>query len=300
MPHFNPNWRVPIFWSILMKQLSGGQVMSSNNSPFVLKEMLMIWVSIHLLNTGMPCCWKFALYHFTFMKDIHEHLFLLIKRNLRGFLLLQEKWKTKIGVSVCLVVNHYRGSAHPKWEQHCQAPSPGTTLTSNCCSFKLCLWASVLDRNLFCTSAGKMCLNVIAAFIHAISAQECSHRHALLLDSGGVLCLLSLKPLNLSVQCFCVCVLSHVQLCETSWTVTLQASLSMEFFRQEYWSGLPFPPLRKLPDPGIEPTSVLAGRYFTTEPHGKLIEKNKDLGITLDWKPCFLFFFFKSLTNGIN
>ena len=129
MPHFNTNWRVPTFWSILMKQLSGGQVMSSNNSPFVLKEMLMIWVSNHLLNTGMPCCWKFALYHFTFMKDIHEHLFLLIKRNLRGFLLLQEKWKTKIGASICLVVNHYRGSAHPKWEQHCQAPSPGTTLS---------------------------------------------------------------------------------------------------------------------------------------------------------------------------
>ena len=83
--------------------------------------------------------------------------------------------------------------------------------------------------------------------------------------------------------CVCVCVLSHVQLCETSWTVTLQASLSMEFFRQEYWSGLPFPPLRNLPDPGIEPTSpALAGRFFTTEPPEKLIEKNKDLGITLD------------------
>ena len=129
MPQFNTNRKVPIFWSILIKQLSGGQVMSSNNSPLVLKEMLMIWVSIHLLNTGMPCCWKFALYHFTFIKDIHEHLFLLIKRNLRGFLLLQEKWKTKIGVSICVVVNHDRGSMFPKWEQHCQAPSPGTTLS---------------------------------------------------------------------------------------------------------------------------------------------------------------------------
>ena len=40
--------------------------------------------------------------------------------------------------------------------------------------------------------------------------------------------------------------------------------------RQEYWSGLPFPPPGDLPDSGIEPTSpALAGRFFTTEPHGK-------------------------------
>ena len=54
----------------------------------------------------------------------------------------------------------------------------------------------------------------------------------------------------------------------TPWTVAHQASLSMEFFRQEYWSGLPFPPSRDLPDPGIKPTSLespaLAGRFFTT------------------------------------
>ena len=43
--------------------------------------------------------------------------------------------------------------------------------------------------------------------------------------------------------------------------------LSVEFFRQEYWSGLPFPPPGDLPSPGMEPTSpVLAGRFFTTEP----------------------------------
>ena len=39
------------------------------------------------------------------------------------------------------------------------------------------------------------------------------------------------------------------------WTVIPQAPLSMEFFRQEYWSGLPFSPPGNLPDPGIEPTS---------------------------------------------
>ena len=41
----------------------------------------------------------------------------------------------------------------------------------------------------------------------------------------------------------------------TSWIVTRQAPLSMGFPRQEYWSGLPFPPSGDLPDPGIEPRS---------------------------------------------
>ena len=49
--------------------------------------------------------------------------------------------------------------------------------------------------------------------------------------------------------------LSRVRLFATPWTVAHQAPLSMEFFRQEYWSGLPFPSLRDLPDPGIEPGS---------------------------------------------
>ena len=40
-----------------------------------------------------------------------------------------------------------------------------------------------------------------------------------------------------------------------SWTVTCQAPLSIGFSRQEYWSGLPFPPPGDLPDPGIEPWS---------------------------------------------
>ena len=46
--------------------------------------------------------------------------------------------------------------------------------------------------------------------------------------------------------------LSCVQLLVTPWTVTCQASLSMEFSKQEYWSVLPFPPPGDLPDPGIE------------------------------------------------
>ena len=54
------------------------------------------------------------------------------------------------------------------------------------------------------------------------------------------------------------------------WTVACQASLSLEFSRQEYRSGLPFPPPGHLPDPGMKPTSLpLAGGFFTTEPPGK-------------------------------
>ena len=71
-----------------------------------------------------------------------------------------------------------------------------------------------------------------------------------------------------------VCV--HAQLCPTlcnPWTETYESPLSMEFPRQEYWSGLPFPPPGDLLDPGVEPTSpgspTLAGRFFTTEPPGK-------------------------------
>ena len=52
--------------------------------------------------------------------------------------------------------------------------------------------------------------------------------------------------------------------------VAHQASLSMGFSRQEYWSGLPFLSPGDLPNPRIEPVSLaLAGGFFTTEPPGK-------------------------------
>ena len=67
--------------------------------------------------------------------------------------------------------------------------------------------------------------------------------------------------------------LSHVQLFATPWTVAHQAPPSMEFSRQEYWSGFPFSFPGDLPDPGIEPRSPaapeLSGGFFTTEPPGK-------------------------------
>ena len=74
--------------------------------------------------------------------------------------------------------------------------------------------------------------------------------------------------------------LSRVQLFVTPWTVASHAPLSLGFFRQEYWNGLPFPPPPgDLPDPEIQPASpvspALVGRLFTTEPPGKPRDDNK-------------------------
>ena len=61
---------------------------------------------------------------------------------------------------------------------------------------------------------------------------------------------------------------SCIQPFATLWTIAHQPPLSMGFFRQEYWSGLPFPSSEDLPNLGIEPASLLSpalsGRFFTT------------------------------------
>ena len=67
--------------------------------------------------------------------------------------------------------------------------------------------------------------------------------------------------------------LSCAQLLATPCTIVYQASLSMEFFRQEHWSGLTYSPPGDLPNPEIKPESpaspALAGRSFTIMPPGK-------------------------------
>ena len=67
-----------------------------------------------------------------------------------------------------------------------------------------------------------------------------------------------------------MCVLSRfsgIQVFATPWAVVHQAPLSMGFFTQEYWSGLPCPSPGDLPDPGIEPVSLMspasAGVFFS-------------------------------------
>ena len=69
--------------------------------------------------------------------------------------------------------------------------------------------------------------------------------------------------------------LSRFQLFVTSWTAALEEPLYMGFPRQQYWSGLPFPSLEDLPNPGIEPVSpALVGGFFTTEPPRKPQKRN--------------------------
>ena len=80
-----------------------------------------------------------------------------------------------------------------------------------------------------------------------------------------------------------------VRLFATPWAVAHQASLSMGFSRQEYWSGLPFSSAQDLPDPGTEPTSLmcpaLAGGFCTTSATSqgniKNINNELDFGINI-------------------
>ena len=85
-----------------------------------------------------------------------------------------------------------------------------------------------------------------------------------------VSCLLRTKNCcSAGMLSFFSCVWLFVTLC----TVAHHPPLSMGFPRQEYWSGLPFPLPRDLPNPEIKPASptapALAGRFLTTEPTGK-------------------------------
>jgi len=78
-----------------------------------------------------------------------------------------------------------------------------------------------------------------------------------------------LRP-NLLILFIVVQLLSHIWLFATPWTMACQDPLSMGFPRQEYWSGLLFPPPGDFPDPGIKHTSpALTGGFLTTEPPGK-------------------------------
>ena len=63
---------------------------------------------------------------------------------------------------------------------------------------------------------------------------------------------------------------SHVRLLAAPWTVARQTPPSIEFSRQDYWSGLPFPSPGDLPDPGIEPRySAMQAVALPSEPPGK-------------------------------
>ena len=94
------------------------------------------------------------------------------------------------------------------------------------------------------------------------------HRHSLSSDLCHLLCQQLQSLSSRSSHAYVLSCFSHVWLFVTPWTVAHQTPLSMGFFRQEYWSGLPFPPPGDLPEPEIEPAPLtspaLAGRLFTT------------------------------------
>ena len=78
----------------------------------------------------------------------------------------------------------------------------------------------------------------------------------------------------------------------TLWTVAYQASASMGFSRQEYWSGLPFPSPGDLPDPGIESGSpALEADVLTSEPPRKItfFTYLQYLLLSLEYPPYFIY-----------
>ena len=93
----------------------------------------------------------------------------------------------------------------------------------------------------------------------------------------------------------CVCTQSLSGLdSATLWTVAHQASLSMGFSRQQYWSGLPLPSPGDLSHPGIQPKSPsLASGFFTPEPPGEPRCATQGASFLV----CFLNFYFRKFKD---
>ena len=105
-------------------------------------------------------------------------------------------------------------------------------------------------------SIGRICVSLFRTLFWSIDRHMSLHHHSTVLAMIA-LCL-----------CADVCVCSVASDSLTPWTIACQAPLSIEFSRQEYWSMLLFLTPGELPDPGVQPTSLLspalAGRFFNT------------------------------------
>ena len=93
------------------------------------------------------------------------------------------------------------------------------------------------------------------------SGKQVRDSHTETQEGRGSTCVACLSACVCVCVCMClyVCVLSRlstVQLFVTPWTVACQAPLSMGLFKKKYWSGLPCPPPRDLPNPGTELESL--------------------------------------------
>ena len=110
-------------------------------------------------------------------------------------------------------------------------------------------------------------------------------RHQHLYTHGDQLCtvlpLLNFSPVTLQPSRWYVHTqsLSRVWLFVTPRSVACQAAMSMEYSRQKYWSGLPFPSPGNLPDPGIKPRSpALQADALSTEPPGNQLKEISKFG----------------------
>ena len=139
-------------------------------------------------------------------------------------------------------------------------------------------WICILPSSPFRWIDWSVCSALTLRGPHGIESQQptvgtCRSVHSLLIPFPS----LSHFSTSLSAFSLCVCqVTSAVSLFVSLWTVAHQAPQSMGFSRQEYWSGLPFPPPGDLPDPGIKPVSLvspaLAGGFFTTSTAWETLE----------------------------
>jgi len=117
-----------------------------------------------------------------------------------------------------------------------------------------------------------MCLCVCVFLCVCLCVCVCVCVCVCLCVSVCVLCYLMLSPNfpDPKIKKVKVKLLSRVQLFATPWTIAYQASPSLGFSRQEYWSGLPFPSPGDLPNSGIKPGSpTLEADALTSEPPGK-------------------------------
>ena len=107
-------------------------------------------------------------------------------------------------------------------------------------------------------------LNIHWSYLHIGRMKGCYGSYFLLM----FICLFLIHVFGYYMWEWVLSHFSHVWLFVTLWAAACQAPLSMGFFRQEYWNGLPCPPPGDLPDSRIESTPLmspaLAGRFFTT------------------------------------
>ena len=140
--------------------------------------------------TELACFSKVCFTVLCFYGKIYVSTLANLKKS-KDFHFHEKKVKSESTLSVCFAASCCRDSTCPELQDwHRQAPSLGTmfsVLASGCRSFELCLWASVLYLDLFCTPVSKMCSKVIIFSLYAVLVYKRFHRNALLLDNRGTM-----------------------------------------------------------------------------------------------------------------